>query len=311
VTNPVAKYLQQQGFLILDGALATELEKHGADLDDPLWSARCVIEAPELITRVHQDYLQAGADVIISATYQASVAGFQARGINQKESVQLIKKSVLLAMDARDNFWSQEINRAGRLKPLVATSIGPYGACMHDGSEYHGNYSVSWKEVEEFHRSRLDVLTDSAADLLAMETIPSMAEAEILLSLLGEYPDQAAWISFSCKNEQQVSHGELFSQCAELASRHEQVVATGINCTAPELIGDLLRSAGEIECPLLVYPNSGETWLASENSWSGDCETQMDPVAWFSAGAKLMGGCCRTSPEDIAQIRASLLGINE
>jgi len=307
--NPIENYIEQQGFLVLDGALATELERHGADLDDPLWSARCLIEAPELISRVHRDYLQAGADVLTSATYQASLQGFQARGFGVHQAIALLRQGVELALAARDDFWSEKENHPGRLKPLVAASMGPFGACLHDGSEYHGNYTASWAEVESFHRSRLDVLTDSGADLLAFETIPSLREAEILLQLLTHYPGKHAWLSFSCRDEAHVSHGELFRDCADLASQHEQVAAVGINCTAPRCITALLNSVTNLQRPLLVYPNSGEIWVAHDNCWVGQGMGHLDAANWFRAGARLIGGCCRTGPEDIARIRSILRAI--
>ncbi len=304
--NLIRNYIEQQGFVVLDGALATELERHGADLDDPLWSARCLIESPELISRVHMDYLQAGADVLTSATYQASLQGFKERGLGTQEAVAVLHRGIELACRARDDFWSRGENRAGRLKPLVAASVGPFGACLHDGSEYHGNYIASWAEVEAFHRSRLDVLADSGADLLAFETIPSLQEAELLLQLLADYPDKHAWLSFSCRDEAHISHGESFRDCAEMASQHEQVAAVGINCTAPRYITALLNSVSKLECPLLAYPNSGETWVAHENCWIGEGIGRLDAINWFRAGARLIGGCCRTGPEDIAHIRAML-----
>ncbi|HKX55744.1 MAG TPA: homocysteine S-methyltransferase family protein, partial [Xanthomonadales bacterium] len=177
-------YLAEQGFLVLDGALATELERKGANLNDPLWSARCLVESPELIAEVHQDYLQAGADIIASATYQASEKGFMERGLNRREARKLMQGGIRLAVQERDSYWGPEFDGSSRiqkLKPLVAVSMGPFGACLHDGSEYHGNYAASWREVSDFHRERMLWLAEAGADLLAFETIPSQAEAEILL----------------------------------------------------------------------------------------------------------------------------------
>jgi homocysteine S-methyltransferase len=303
------QFLDQQGFVVLDGALATELERHGANLDDPLWSAKYLLEEPELIYRVHMDYLLAGADVITSASYQASVPGFMARGMDQQQAETLLRGSVELALRARDDFWSVPAHCKNRLKPLVAASIGPFGACLRDGSEYHGRYAASWPEVEAFHRARLDVLTAVGADLLAFETIPSLREAEILLDLLASYPDQVAWLSFSCSDAVHLCHGEPFRAGIELAEGYEQIVAAGLNCTAPQHVAALLRSVTEHHQPLLAYPNSGETWSASEHRWAGQGSGTLDPVAWHQAGARLIGGCCRTGPEDTARIRSSLLRI--
>lgn len=306
LVNPIQRYLQQQGYLVLDGALATELERHGADLNDPLWSARCLIDTPELIYRVHKDYLQAGADVLTTATYQASVQGFMERGFEVQDAEGLLRLGVELAIQARDDFWQDEANRASRLKPLVAVSIGPFGACLHDGSEYHGKYAASWTEVEDFHRARLQILATAGGDLLAFETIPSLQEGELLLRLLKEFPGQYAWLSFSCSDASHVSHGEEFERCVQLAEGQAQLAAIGINCTAPHNIPSLLGAAGGAGCPLLVYPNSGETWVAGDHRWVGQGGEDFDPQAWFQSGARLIGGCCRTGPADIAAIRAVL-----
>jgi homocysteine S-methyltransferase len=304
--NPVDEFLQQQPFMVLDGALATELERHGANLDDPLWSAKCLIESPELIRKVHLDYLNAGADVIISASYQASLAGFQDKGFSYSESVKLVNESVRIAIEVRDLFWAIPDNRQGRVKPLVAASVGPYGACEHDGSEYHGNYQAEWSEVKEFHQQRLEILSQAGADVVAFETIPSMLEAELLIEQLEMFPEQYAWVSFSCRDGTQISHGELLSNCIESIQHHPQVVAIGINCTAPQFINPLLDSLPATACPLLVYPNSGETWLAQDAQWEG-CESGgFSSKDWFKRGARLIGGCCRTGPDDIVQIRAEL-----
>ena len=304
--NPLSRFLEGQGFVVLDGAMATELERHGADLNDPLWSARCLVEAPRLITRVHEDYLRAGADVISSATYQASEAGFRARGIDARRARELLGEGIRIACRARDDFWADPGSRNGRLKPLVAASMGPFGASLHDGSEYDGRYLAGWDEVERFHRERVSVLADAGADLLAFETIPSLPEAEVILDVLPTFPEQLAWISFSCGDEAHLSHGERFATAIAQIGQNPQLVASGLNCTAPRFVLPLLESASGAEVPLVAYPNSGETWEPDRNVWLGQGDGCFDPIAWYGAGARLIGGCCRTGPADIARTRASL-----
>jgi len=299
-------FLEQQGFVMLDGALATELERHGADLKHELWSAKMLIEAPEMIRQVSQDYLVAGADIIATATYQASFEGFEKAGISRHRASNLMQLSVDLAVLAREAFWSSYESHLGRLRPLVAASIGPYGACLADGSEYHGNYGLNKKALIDFHRPRMTELAHSDADLLAFETIPSKLEAEALIELLAEFPQRKAWLSFSCKDERHVCHGEKFIDCAALAETSNQIIAVGINCTPPQYLVPLLESAQDMSKPLLAYPNSGEEWVADENRWSGTaCEAQT-ATAWYDAGARVIGGCCRTTPDDIARMRAEL-----
>lgn len=309
--NPLAPFLESAGTVVLDGALATELERRGADLRDPLWSAKVLLEAPELIEQVHCDYFCAGADVATTASYQATLEGFARRGIGPEQAGRLLQQSVELACAARARFWADEENRQGRLVPLVAASIGPYGAFLADGSEYRGDYGLTVAELMAFHRPRMALLVSGGADLLACETIPCMAEAEALVQLLAEYPGAAAWMSFSCRDAEHISSGEAFVDAVALANASEQIVAVGLNCTAPQYASALLQRAAQATGkPLVVYPNRGETWNAATHAWEAGCDAVdfgAQARAWRSAGARLIGGCCRTTPEDIRAIRAALL----
>jgi homocysteine S-methyltransferase len=211
-------------------------------------------------------------------------------------------RSVELAQEARDCFWSEPANRQGRIKPLVAASIGCYGACLHDGSEYRGDYGLSVDQLIAFHRPRVQLLAQSGADLFACETIPCLVEAEALVRLLPEF-DLPAWISFSCKDERHVCHGETLADCVALADACKNVVALGINCTPPRLVAELLASvSGVTRKPLVVYPNRGERWDAQARCWIGET-TALDwgqaACDWYADGARLIGGCCRTTPDDI------------
>jgi homocysteine S-methyltransferase len=306
--NVIEHPLGEQGFLVLDGALATELERRGANIDDPLWSAKVLLDDPSLIEDLHYDYFVAGADVAITASYQASFAGFAARGLDEKSAASLMRRSVDLALRARERFLAAEESR-GRLRPLVAASIGPYGATLHDGSEYRGDYGLSVLELMAWHRPRLQVLAGSGADLLACETIPCLAEVEALTRLLDECA-MPAWISVSARGEGAISHGESIREAAALADDCAPVVAFGINCTAPRFIEPLLReSANATDKPLLCYPNSGERWDAATGCWlagAGVTDFAEPARRWFAAGARLIGGCCRTGPSDVASIRACL-----
>jgi homocysteine S-methyltransferase len=304
--DPLQTFLTRQGFAMLDGGLATAMESRGADLDDDLWSAKMLIDAPEMIRQVHADFLKAGADIIATASYQASFEGFAQAGYGQGQAESLMRLSVDLALLARESFWAHDENRRKRMRPLVAASIGPYGACLHDGSEYHGNYGLEKDALIDFHRPRMQVLADTDADLFAFETIPSLLEAEALLELMQEFPDRCAWLSFSCRDGKDVSHGEWFSTCVALADDSEQIVGVGLNCTAPEYATDLLKSAVGISTPLVVYPNSGEKWNPDGNQWSGEACAAMAVDDWYDAGARLIGGCCRTSIDEIASMRTRL-----
>lgn len=299
-------FLKKSGIVILDGAMATELERRGAILDDSLWSAKILMEAPHLIRQVHLDYFLAGADIAITATYQATFEGFEKRGLSRPEAGGLMRLSVELACEARDEFWSKKTNRAGRLKPLVAASVGPYGAFLADGSEYRGDYGLTVGELMDFHRSRMGVLAGAGADLLAFETIPCMEEAEALVKLLAEFPGQTAWLSFSCRDEKCLNHGEPIEEAVALANTSSQIIAVGVNCTPPGFVEGLLERASNFtEKPLLAYPNSGEGWDAVHKCWlpatAGNNWHEL-AACWQAAGAKLLGGCCRTTPEDIRKL---------
>ena len=310
--NPIQPFLDHHNAFIIDGALATELERRGADIADSLWSAKVLMEAPDLIRAVHADYFAAGADVAITASYQATYAGFARRGIDTAAATALMQLSVHLARDARDAFWAEPVNRTGRLRPLVAASVGPYGAFLADGSEYRGDYGLSVAELMNFHRPRLAALMAAEPDLLACETIPCRKEAEALRQLLAEFPAMPAWLSFSCCDESHVCHGETFAECTTLAASSPQIVAVGVNCTPPRFIAPLLRhAAGVTDKPLLAYPNSGERWDAAAKCWvegSDADDFAAAAVLWHTAGARLIGGCCRTTPADIDAIRAGLMG---
>ena len=311
--SPIDAFLEEKGVLILDGGLATELEARGFDLDDPLWSARLLIEEPAAIQAVHRDYLEAGADCIITASYQATVAGFLSRGKSEQQAIDLLRKSVELALSVRERFWAEEKNRKDRLRPLVAASIGPYGAYLANGAEFTGRYDFDREELVRFHRRRWHVLADSGADLLACETIPSGAEALALADLIRETPKLYAWLSFSCRDGEHISDGTPIAECARQVSSCSGIVAIGVNCTAPRFVPRLLAALREVtDKPLLAYPNSGERYDTSARRWSGESDPEGFGVAsrlWHASGARLLGGCCRTGPDHIREIRRSLAPI--
>jgi homocysteine S-methyltransferase len=312
--NPIAEYLDssplRSGTIILDGALATELEARGASLLDELWSAKTLIEQPDLIRAVHLDYFRAGADVATTATYQASFEGFARRGIDAAAAAALMRAAVDLARSARDEFWADPANRAGRLRPLVAASIGPYGATLADGSEYRGNYALSDAGLRAFHLPRLRVLAGSGADLLAIETVPCAREALVLAQLVQELAPIPAWIAFSCRDGAHTCEGQRIRDCVAPLNDFAQVAAVGINCTAARFIMPLLRELRDCtDKPLLVYPNSGESFDAVRKCWHGDADPAAyaaAAAAWRREGARLIGGCCRTTPADIRAVRAAL-----
>lgn len=303
--NPIAQALTQTDTLILDGALATELEARGCNLADALWSAKVLMENPELIYQVHHDYFAAGAHVAITASYQATPQGFAARGLDEAQALALITQSVQLAQRARNDYRASSASNAPL---LVAGSVGPYGAFLANGAEYRGDYALPEQEMKAFHRPRVTTLLEAGVDLLACETLPSFAEAQALVSLLAEFPDSSAWFSFTLRDAEHISDGTPLSKVAELVNAAPQVVAIGINCVALESVTPALRSLQALcDKPLLVYPNSGEQYDASSKTWHSapsGCTLHDKFAEWQQAGARLIGGCCRTTPQDIAAIAA-------
>lgn len=310
--HPITPIIDRYGAVVLDGGIATELERRGLDLNDPLWSAKILIEQPAAIEQVHYDYLAAGADLVLSASYQATFEGFARRRIARSAAADLMRFSVRLVRDARDRFLAQYDDPAARPEPLVGASVGCYGAYLADGSEYRGDYDLSVRRLVEFHRPRLDVLVEAQPDLLAFETIPCAHEAEAVVRALEEHPAIPAMISFSCCDDAHVCHGEPLAVCVDIVNDARSCVAVGVNCTPPRHVVGLLRSLeGVTELPLVTYPNSGEIWDADTHRWMA-APDQIDfgesARAWYGAGARLIGGCCRTTPDTIRRIAAALRG---
>lgn len=303
LAEPLSGLITDRGTVVLDGGLATELEARGADLRDSLWSAKLLIENPDLIRDVHAAYFDAGADVAISASYQASFIGFAERGIQHEDAEDLMRLSVLLAREARE--------AAGGNGQVVAASIGPYGAVLGNGAEYTGDYGRTIEELLEFHLPRMQVLAEAGADILAIETIPSILEAEALVRALAAVPDARAWMSFTCRDGDRICDGTPFEQAVRTASSSPQVVAIGVNCTAPHDITSLIEiAAANTELPIVVYPNRGAFWDAVRHSWVDpprqDPRPTLQPVEWAEHGARLIGGCCGIGPTQISEIATAL-----
>ena len=304
--DPIAERLAVQDVLVLDGAFATELEARGFSVNDTLWSAKALFERPDLVRDIHLDYLRAGADVVTSASYQASVSGFMQRGFTDKEAADLLQKSVRIAREARDAYRA-ECTDDMRPIPLVAASVGPYGAYLADGSEYRGDYDLGEEELAAFHAERLALLAAAEPDLLACETIPCLMEARALVRALRMQEIRIpAWFSFSCRDAAHISDGTPIAECARWLDGVPEAAVIGLNCTAPQYVASLIRAMrAETEKPIVAYPNSGEDYDASDKTWHGAAQDfAMGAHQWHAAGARLIGGCCRTTPRDIASVAA-------
>mgnify|MGYP000306987428 FL=1 len=302
----LADLIRQTGSVVIDGAMSTALEKAGCDLNDKLWSARVLIEEPAKIRQVHYDYFEAGANVAITASYQATEAGFNERGINSEAAYDLIAQSVTLAKQARDDSLARHPDKDPK-SLLVAGAVGPYGAYLANGAEYTGDYRLSDSEYRAFHRLRMKALVEAGADFLAVETQARLDEVEVILEMMKEF-DIPAWVTFTLKDSGHIADGTPIEQAAEVCCNHPLVDAFGINCVKREMVADALKRISSVtDKPMIVYPNSGETYDPTTKTWH-------HPVSgpgwgnfisrWKSMGAVCLGGCCRTLPSDIVQIAA-------
>ncbi|WP_406006095.1 homocysteine S-methyltransferase [Streptomyces sp. NBC_00637] len=290
------------GAVVLDGGMSNQLESAGHDLSDELWSARLLAEQPDAITEAHLAYFEAGANVAITSSYQATFEGFAKRGIGHDEAARLLALSVELAQEA-----ARQARDKGLAHPLwVAASVGPYGAMLADGSEYRGRYGLSVEELERFHRPRLEVLAAAAPDVFALETVPDADEAEALLRAVRGL-GVPAWLSYSVAGGR-TRAGQPLDEAFALAAESDEVIAVGVNCCAPEDVEAAVTTAARVTGkPVVVYPNSGEVWDAQARAWNGRSTFTAEQVLkWRESGARLIGGCCRVGPEAVASIARTL-----
>ncbi|SMR45304.1 unnamed protein product [Zymoseptoria tritici ST99CH_3D1] len=315
--------LEARGTLILDGALATELEVRGHDLNHPLWSAKILKDDPASIEEVHLDYYLAGADVAITASYQAATLGLTEHfEMSEDEGKDLIKRSVSVAQSARTKAYDHGVGSGRKL--LVAGSVGPYGAYLSDGSEYRGNYVRTEKEFQDFHRPRIQALIDAGSDLLAIETIPSISEIQAILALLrSDFPDAIAWLSCTAHSAETLCDQTPWEDVLRLVEDHrDQIIGFGINCVPMAMADATLKYLSQLtSIPLVCYPNSGEVWdavtktwhgerpdeaLTSEQSSANDKALALEFDQWSKNGARMIGGCCRCGPAFVKAVHKRL-----
>ena len=285
--------------VLLDGGLSTTLELLGNDISGDLWSARLLQDAPHAIGEAHRAFFEAGAQVATTATYQATFEGFAHHGIDAGETARLMRRGVELARDA-----ASEVDRP----TWVAASAGPYGAMLADGSEYHGNYGLTVEQLRAFHRPRISVLADAGADVLAFETLPSALEVEAVLEeVRGSGLD--VWLAVSIDGDT-TRAGDPLADVFDMTQGVDEIVATGVNCSAPSDATSAVSTASRSGHPVVIYPNSGEGWDAVARTWTASRDTDTPegwPVGeWVSDGAGLVGGCCRIGPEQIRALASQL-----
>ena len=310
--------LENQDVLILHGALGTELEALGYDISGKLWSAKYLLEEPSIIQEIHETYIAAGADLVMTSSYQATLPGLQETGLTEVEAKAAIAQTVALAKAARERVWQSlsEAEKSKRPYPLISGDVGPYAAYLANGSEYTGDYgNISKEELKNFHRPRIEILLKQGVDLLALETIPNALEAESLVELLAEeFPQVEAYISFTIQESSSISDGTSLEAVADLVNSSEQILALGINCSSPLLFDAALEKLASLTNKYLVtYPNSGEVYDGQTQTWRPKDETAKNLVehsqAWHEQfQVKILGGCCRTRPNDIRALYQTFRG---
>lgn len=284
--------------LAIDGGMSTELEQQGCTLEGSLWTAQALLDNPALIESAHRAYVDAGAGVVITASYQISRAGFAENGHTSEDADRALRSSIEVARKA-----------VAGTQTLVAASVGPYGAILHDGSEYKGNYGKTLEELCAFHLERLDVLVSAHPDLLAIETIPDALEAAALIAALAEFPAAIAWMSFSLGPDGKLWAGQSLAEAAQIAASSPAIVAIGVNCVDPALVSAAIAEIRIVtDLPVVIYANGGGTWNADSGLWENAAADSLVAFSadWIKQGATLIGGCCGTHAGDIRQLAAAL-----
>ncbi|CZQ95671.1 homocysteine s-methyltransferase [Trichococcus palustris] len=298
---------KNQKVILIDGSMSLGLEEQGLDLNDELWTAKALVNEPQKIEKVHQNYYDAGANISITSSYQATVAGFERLGHTTEESRALIKKTVQLAKQA-------QAKSQGTQEKWVAASIGPYGAYLADGSEYRGNYGLSQTELVDFHRERFGLLLEAEPDLLAFETIPDLTEIQALIELLTQHPKATAWLTVTLKDAYHLCDGTDLRVFQQLAESSGQIIAYGVNCVQPDLVLPALEYLKENATKSLVaYPNSGAIYDPATKAWTHshavDEVFSNEALKWHGLGCKWIGGCCCTSSKEISLLKETFAAI--
>ena len=312
--------LAQKQILVLHGPLGTELEAMGYDVSGKLWSAKYLLEKPEVIQELHEIYLNNGSNILTTSTYQATIPGLEAAGLNPEQSADIIRLTVQLAHQARDNYWQNlsDEQKTQTIYPLISGDVGPYAAYLADGSEYNGQYGkVSLQELKDFHRPRIQLFLEQEVDMLALETIPNRLEVQALTELLSEeFPQVEAYMSFTAQEVGKISDGTALKDVIALVEDCPQILAVGFNCTQPRLYDELLQELRTLTTkPLVTYPNSGEIYDGATQTWhhshEGEGSLVEQSLHWIHLGAQIVGGCCRTRPAEIAALAQAIRKQNE
>lgn len=281
---------------LLDGGLSTALADRGHHAGGPLWTGSLLLADPDAVVHAHRDFVDAGAEVLITGSYQLSFDGGRLAGWSDDDTERALRNSTVAA------------RMASAEDTLVAASVGPYGAALNDGSEFRGGYGVTDSTLRDFHARRLDILLDTEPDLLAIETQPELQEIDVLLTLLAERAtDIPFWVSCTVTQPGRIAGGAPWDEVVARVAQSDNAIAVGINCSSVEFIGDTLRTAST-DLPYIVYPNHGQEWNAATESWVGTGHDLTDAHLddWHELGVRMVGGCCGFGATAIARLGKSL-----
>jgi homocysteine S-methyltransferase len=280
--------------VVIDGGMSTQLEQQGCRLEGELWTAQALLDNPDVIHVAHKAYVDAGAGVVISSSYQISRAGFEEVGLSAADADRALHASIEVAQAA-----------VAGTDALVAASVGPYGAILHDGSEYKGNYGLTLDQLRDFHTERLEVLLDAHPDLLAIETIPDALEAQAIVDALAQFPQALGWMSFTVGPDGKLWAGQSLAEAARIAVASPAIAAIGVNCVDPALVSAAIAEIYTVtDLPVVIYANGGGTWNSELGVWENAGADALVAYAtqWVNQGANLIGGCCGTHAGDIRQL---------
>lgn len=286
---------------VIDGAMSTALEELGYNTQSELWTAAAIIDRPDLIYKVHFNYLKAGADLIMTDTYQANIDAFKKLGYSEPESKGFISHAVKIAQQARDDYEKE----TGKHAYIIGT-VGPYGAYLADGNEYRGDYNLSFDEYKSFYYEKIKLIINAGADVIGIETQPKLSETKAILSIIHTLSPIPVYVSFTLKDATHISEGIKLSRAVANVAIDPYVSAIGVNCTKLEIVESALHIMKKVtKKPLIIYPNTSAKYNIKTKKWTKSSNSKDFKdyiIKWYNAGAQLIGGCCTTLPKEINEI---------
>jgi len=279
--------------ILLDGPTGTELERRGVDTAVPQWSAAALVAAPEVVSRIHCDYVAAGAELLTANTFRTHALNLAAVGW-QDRADELTRLAARLAREA-----AQEATR-----PVwVAGSIAPLGDC------YTPTTDLLSADFEREHRRMAESLARAGVDAILVETHPILQEA-VAAARAALDTGLPTLVSLVCTPDGRLLSGErLGDAAAELARL--PIALLSVNCVVADAIGGLLAVLRKStpRTALGAYGNIGgfdpiRGWV---NTRAADPEAYAELAAdWLAAGLRMVGGCCGTTPAHLERLRRLL-----